>query len=350
MTQIVQTDGWREQHFLANRDTVPYTFPVKTPIRIIQLASLALALSSFTATMFFFSRLVSGVGVATKYEIRSQHFLLFVPTYRSNFYSQLEKGARTRAEQLNASISVYTLDNRGIALSAAIAMKPDGVIVCPGGDDPKMVATLVGIRSAGIPVVLANHSIKSDLPWTWVGANAYEYGKKLGSRFPPDNQNRKKIAIVYSEKNPSLMADQDLLEMGIFSVHHPSALKIIPLETGRNPRDAERAVWEHLKKHPDTDWFVFTDAGDTLAGAQAIIDLNLVGKIRISGFGIQGELSPYIEKGIIESCLYIDPLAIGAGAVSSLAELQETGFTSSTVDIGVQLFERSLATIPERLP
>jgi len=82
---------------------------------------------------------------------------------------------------------------------------------------------------------------------------------------------------------------------------------------------------------------VFTDPEDTIAAAQTLVDLNLVGQIQIIGFGSDPGVTENLRKGIISASVVINSERIGYQAVYSLAALRTTGYTSASIDTGIEI-------------
>ena len=89
---------------------------------------------------------------------------------------------------------------------------------------------------------------------------------------------------------------------------------------------------------------VFTDERDTVAGSQALIDLNLVGRVAVVGSGSGPAVAEYVRKGIVTGSVAADPRLIGAEAIRILAELSGSGYASSSVDTGLAVVSRENLT------
>ena len=219
----------------------------------------------------------------------------------------------------------------------------DGIIVCPNLDDSVMAEKLEKLRQDSIPTVLINHNIPADQPWPFIGTNNFDLGKKAGSLAMREQSGGIHLAVVYSEKSPAIYAERELVEMGISGILGSRLVSpILGRKTDLNPRDAEKIVYQLVRSEPELTTILFTDSNETLAGTQALIDLNLVGRIQIIGFGDEIAIREYVERGIVVASLVVNPERIGFQAVKSLAELCASGYTSTSVDIGIDVIAREL--------
>ena len=161
-----------------------------------------------------------------------------------------------------------------------------------------------------------------------------------------------RLAVVYSDKSPGIYGERELVEMGITAaLGERLAAPITGFRTNLNPLDAEallsrlfragNAASAGARASADFNTIIFTDANDTIAAAQTLIDLNMVGRVQIIGFGGDPAVQENIRKGVIACSLAINPERIGYEAVRSLAELHLTGYTSTAIDTGIEIIDLS---------
>lgn len=311
---------------------------VKLFVKLVLLLSGALALFSFGMSALLVQDLLRKVPTHETQQKLEHHFSLYVPDNRNPYYSELVAGARKGAAECHAALSVHQISFVGQDLRMACWSGVDGVIVCPDLDDTIVSRNLEKLRADKIPVVLANHNIPADQPWPFVGTNNFDFGKKAGLVVRPPVSGGVRLAVVYSDKSPAIYAERELVEMGISSaLGNRMASAIASLKTDTNPRAAEETVYQLVRSRPDITAILFTDSTDTLAGTQTLIDLNLVGRIQIIGCGSDPEILSYIKKGIISASIVISPELVGYRAVLSLAELCGAGYTSNSVDTGIDM-------------
>jgi ribose transport system substrate-binding protein len=123
------------------------------------------------------------------------------------------------------------------------------------------------------------------------------------------------------------------------------AAPIAGFKTNLNPLDAEALLSRLFRggnpsaQGSDFNTIIFTDANDTIAAAQTLIDMNLVGRVQGIGFGSDPGVQENIRKGIIACSLYTNPERIGYEAVRSLAALRLTGYTSTSIDTGIEIID-----------
>ncbi len=270
-----------------------------------------------------------------------RHFALYLPQNKTAYFSEIMNGALKSASENGAALSVHALDQSGDALKMAAYSGLDGIVVCPDLDDEVIFKSLSFLTANGLPLVLVNHNIPAEQPWPFVGTNNFDLGRKVAQLITTLDRGDLRLAIVYSDKSPAIFAERELVEMGIHAVlSRKLSGPIQGFRTDLNPRDAEKVTYRIVRSMPEVNVIVFTDLNDTLAGTQALIDLNLVGRVHVMGFGGDQTIVDSIKKGIITGSIVVNPSLMGYQSVRSLAELASSGYTSTSVDTGIDVISQ----------
>ncbi len=271
-------------------------------------------------------------------EPREYHVALFLPATPSMFFDRVVAGATEAAGAQGVAISVHPIDVASPEFPLARHSGIDGVIIYPSYPEERLRPLLEQLDSVGIPVVLIEHGVADEWPWSFVGTNSFDLGRRMGelaAEALPDPVN---LALVYSEKSPGVASERELVELGInTTMGRRLAGPVLRKQTGLNPLDAENLTYRILRDEPHVNVLVFTDPADTLAAVQVIIDLNLVGRVQVIGFGMTETIQNYLDQGILAATIVVNPRQIGADSVRVLAGLIREGYSPGYVDTGVQV-------------
>ncbi|MDR2478990.1 MAG: substrate-binding domain-containing protein [Treponema sp.] len=276
------------------------------------------------------------------------HFALYLPDNRNSFFTGIIAGAEQAAAEFNAAVSVHSIEPVKNELEMALYTGIDGAVVCPYLDDNLARRQLDRLGSRQIPTVIINHNIPNDQPWPFIGTNNFDVGRRLGLAAGGINEGPIRLAVVYSDKSPGFYGERELVEMGITAaLGDRLAAPVAGFRTNLNPLDAEALLLRLFRGGSpgggrgtaDFNIIIFTDSNDTIAAAQTLIDLNMVGRVQIIGFGKDPAVQENIRKGIIACSLVINPERIGYEAVRSLAALRITGYTSTSIDTGIEIID-----------
>jgi ribose transport system substrate-binding protein len=269
------------------------------------------------------------------------HFSLYLPDNRNSFFTGIIEGAEQAAAEMNAAISIHSIDPVKNELEMASYTGVDGVIVCPYLEDALARRQLDKLGQRQIPVVLINHNVPNDQPWPFIGTNNFDVGRRIGALSGNISDAPIRLAMVYSDKAPGIYGERELVEMGISAaLGGRLAAPITGFRTNLNPLDAEELLYRLFRSNPDINTIVFTDSNDTIAAAQTLVDMNLVGRVQVIGFGADPGIEDNIRKGVISSSIVINPERIGYEAVRSLTALRRTGYTAASIDTGIEIIDR----------
>lgn len=275
-------------------------------------------------------------------EKRTHHIAVFLPEPSSLFYERVRKGASEAARRHDTALSFHPVGASSPEFTLARYTGIDGAIIHPGLDTKQIRRRLEEFDRAGISIVLIEHGVADNSPWAFVGTNNFDVGRKIGetilslSSKPSDETER--IAIVYSDKSPSMSSEAELIELGLTTVlngRRPAS--IARRRTGVNPLDAENLTYQILRNEPELSTLIFTDTNDTLAAIQVIIDLNLVGHLDVIGFGITDAIRDYLDRGVLAATIVVNPELIGAEAVRVMTSLIRDGYSPGYIDTGAEI-------------
>ncbi|MDR1353004.1 MAG: substrate-binding domain-containing protein [Treponema sp.] len=298
-----------------------------------------LSLGTFLGSLYLVRNLYIQSAPETAAAI-NYHFSLYLPDNRNSFFTGIIEGAEQAASEMNAAISIHSIDPVKNELEMASYTGVDGVIVCPYLEDALARRQLDKLGQ--IPVVIINHNIPNDQPWPFIGTNNFDVGRRIGMLSGNAGDAPIRLAMVYSDKSPGIYGERELVEMGIAAaLGRRLAAPITGFRTNLSPLDAEELLYRLFRSNPEINTIVFTDSSDTIAAAQTLVDMNLVGRVQVIGFGADLVIEENIRKGVIASSIVINPERIGYEAVQSLAALRRTGYTAASVDTGIKIIDRN---------
>jgi len=317
---------------------------VKFLVRLGLISFGLLAAAAFSLSLFQVRGLLIQ-GNADPAGVPQYHFSLYLPENRDAFFSEVIRGAERAAEESSAVLSIHSIEPFRNELEMASYTGIDGVVVCPYLEDQEARRLLDRLTARRIPVVLINHNIPNGQPWPFIGTNNFDVGRKMGTIAGRGSGARPgkdpvRLAVVYSDKSPGIFAERELVEMGITAaLGDRLSAPILGLKTSRNPLGAEEMLYQLLRTNPQINTIIFTDANDTKAAAQVLIDMNLVGRVQLVGFGSDPLIQGFIRKGIVAGSIIVDPDRIGYSAIKALVDLKSGGYTSTSVDTGVEILD-----------
>lgn len=314
--------------------------PVVRTLLAVVFVLFGVSLAQSVSRLLTLSGVVAGPGDSGI--TRSRHVSVFLPEPTTLFFDQIRRGVSSAADRYDMAVSFHPIGPDVPEFMFAEYSGIDGAIIYPYLEDPStMLERIERLDEFGISVVLIERDVADDWPWTFVGTNNFEMGRRIGRHLSANDANSR-VVVVYSDKSPAVASEKELIELGITSVMEDQLdVPIMRRQTGLNPLDAEALTYQLLRSDPPATSLVFTDNNDTLAALQVIIDLNLVGEVRVIGFGVSETIMDYLDRGVLDATIAVNPERIGVDAARVLAELIETGNAPGYVDTGVDVIRGS---------
>lgn len=311
---------------------------MKTIPRLLLAAVFLLFAFALTRSITTMASLTEAVAVRSgSGGARALHVAVFLPEQDTIFFQELRRGVRSVADDYDIAITFHPIGSDAPEFRHARYSGIDGAIIYPYLPETEMLLRLEELDEAGIPVVLIEQDVADDWPWTFVGTNNFEMGRRIGARLA-ERTEHEQIVVVYSDKSPAVAAEKELIELGMTTtMGERLGAPISRRQTGLNPLDAEALTYQLLRSGSGISALVFTDTDDTLAALQAIINLNLVGEVQVVGFGVTDAIMDYLDRGVLNATIAVNPQRVGIESVRVLSELIQTGNAPGYVDTGVEV-------------
>ncbi len=314
--------------------------------KIIKILALLFGIS-FVALLFFSVRLLLQSPFVSDNntnpaEVMKYHYAFFLPAEESSFFNSLKDGAIAAASTRNCAISFLSIDSDPLSFEMARYSGFDGFGLYLYEKDRSKIQYLSEILGEGIPVVQIENEIILGSDSFFIGTNNFDVGKGIGQLALDTGIDNLNMVLVYSKKSPGVMSDRNLVEMGLKTVLGDKLSGLTTKVTSMNLLDTGMLAYDLLKKEPSVDIIVLTDPNDTLMTVQAIIDMNLVGMVRIIGFGENETITSYIDKGVLLGSIVRNPYRIGFSTVMALKELSTNGYTSAYADTGITILSGNM--------
>ncbi len=309
--------------------------------KIIKILALLFGIS-FIVLLFFSVRLLLQSPFVSENnknaaEEKMYHYAFFLPAENSSYFSRLKEGAIEAAESRGCAISFHSIDSDPLSFEMARYSGFDGFGLYLYEKDRSKLQYVSEILKEGFPVVQIENEIIQGTDSIFIGTNNFDVGKGIGQLALDTGIDKLNMVLVYSKKSPGVLSDRNLVEMGLKTVLGNKLSVLNTEETSLNPLATGMLAYDLLRKDPSIDIIALTDANDTLMTVQTIIDMNLVGKVQIIGFGEHETIKSYIEKGVLLGSIVRNPYRIGFSTVMALKELNTNGYTSAYADTGITI-------------
>jgi len=274
------------------------------------------------------------------YDKYKYHFVIITQQKNDVFWNKVEEGARSAAKDLEVAIQCISSEHVDIQheidfLEMAIASRVDGIITHVPEED-KLSPIIDKAVERDIPVITIDTDAPKSKRISYVGANNYASGEKAAQELLKEMPENAVIAIIaenYKSSRQNMMiqgfidklAEQKVEIKKIIDVYNSDAMEAM---------DKTQLL---INSDPDVNVLFCTNSVYTIGAARAIVDLNLVGKIKIIGFGDHPEIRRLVEKKVISTIVVQDPYLMGKLAVQNMNDYKNGKQISEFINTGVKV-------------
>lgn len=255
------------------------------------------------------------------------HLQILVQNTDEYFWQYFKDGARNASDEMNVYTEFVPIDQKDgevvkDAVEKGIYGGVSGIALKPA-DALGTREIAKEAKAKGIPLLIyENDSYNiSDVPI--VGSNSYTIGTMAGTMGATAIGNGKKAVIIMNEAGEE--GDISYRNLSIQGIAEAFSLKgNIEIEEiytlKQNMFEAEKVTYSIISKHKDVNLIICLDEKSTPGVAQVLVDNNLVGDIKLVGYGSMPLTLDYVERGVIYGTVCPNAYEIGYYTVKQLAQ------------------------------
>lgn len=268
------------------------------------------------------------------------HFVIITQQKNDIFWNKVEEGARSAAKDLQIAIQCIGSEHVDIQqeidfLELAIASRVDGIITHVPEED-KLAPVINKAVERNIPVITIDTDAPKSKRISYVGANNYATGEKAAQELLKDMPENAVIAIIaenYKSSRQNMMIQGFIDKLAEKEIEIKKVIDVYNSDT----MEAMDKTQLLINSDPDVNVLFCTNSVSTIGAARAIVDLNLVGKIKIIGFGNHPEIRRLVEKKVISTIVVQDPYLMGKLAVQNMNDYKNGKQISEFINTGVKV-------------
>ncbi len=267
------------------------------------------------------------------------------------FWKSVHAGALKASRELDVDIvwkGPLKEDDREAQIAVVedfITRGVDGIVLAPLDDTALRVPVSDAVH-AGIPVVLFDSDLKSDLQTSLVATDNTVGGRKAGEYLASRLQGKGRVAMLrYAEGSASTMQrEQGFME----AIGAEPGLEVVSANqyggaTTETAYQASENLLAPLKQEDGSlalDGLFCPNESTTFGMLRALQDAGLAGKVHFVGFDSSAKLVEALEKGQLDGLVLQDPVNMGYLAVKTLVQHLRGQSVPTRLDTGSTLVTR----------
>ena len=312
--------------------------------KLVALIIIFIIILAVTAVYLTFAgREINTANVEEDYDNFRYHFVIITQQKNDVFWNKVEEGARSAAKDLKVAIQCIGSEHVDARqeidfLELAIASRVDGIITHVSEED-KFVPVINKAVERDIPVITIDTDAPKSKRISYVGANNYAVGEKAANELLKEIPENTVVGIISenhksSQQNMMIqgfvdkLAEEEVEIKKIIDVYYSDVMEVV---------DKTQLL---INSDPDINILYCTSSVSTIGAARAVVDLNLVGKIKIIGFGDHPEIRRLVEKEVISAVVVQEPYLMGKLAVENMNNYKNGRHISEFINTGVKVVSR----------
>lgn len=286
----------------------------------------------------------------TAVEDPKYHLQLIIQNTNANFWTSFEKGARVAQAEFGAYTEFVTLeqmnvDNLREAIEMGVNAGVDGIAL-QAADSEQTRLMVEDAKKQGVAILTYenNSNIVSETPM--VGTNSYTLGNYAGNMAVEASDGQADVAVVINnagntgeEVYNSLIIEGIKNAFGAYGMMNLSDSNIYTIDA--DMFEAEKVASAIINSTNRPDLIICMDEKCTPGIAQILVDNNMVGDIKLVGYGISALTLDYIDHGVIYGTICPDAHEIGYETVKQLVQSLNGEQISDKVDTGLYTINKS---------
>ena len=330
--------------------------------RIIVIAGILVMLFLTLVTSSYYQNVLRKAGAEGAEDGRAyhSHYVMIVEDSDMPFWQDVYEGTSDAAREMDALVelmgkSLSSQTDMESLMDMAIASKVDGIILEYTGGY-RMDERIKAAGEAGIPVVTVLKDAPNSSRISFVGVNDYQLGRQYGEQIlklvPGDKETAEVMVLLHDRENSSSQSQifEQINNMLVTSPETSGRVNVTQenmRSTGKVDADETiRNIFFRQEGVPDV--LVCTEAVETEAAYQAMIDYNKVGEIQIFGYYTSDQIREAVRTGNIPVTLVIDTEQMGHYCVLALEEYLKDGHVNSFYSVDLRFVTRDNVDLLEK--
>ncbi|MDF2987041.1 MAG: substrate-binding protein [Eubacterium sp.] len=269
----------------------------------------------------------------------------------ADYYSVVKMGAEAAGKEFNVDVTYDGPENEK-DIEKQIKMVDDAInekynaIVLAAADYNKLAPVVEKAANQNIPVIIIDSQLNSDRIKGFIGTDNLDAGIELGNTLISRVGTNCKIAVMNFIKGA---ASSDSREKGVYQIinGYPQIKVVSNMYSNSDEAHAYALTKELVRKTPDLDAIVCTNAYGAVGTARAIDDEKLSGKIKIIGLDSTPEQVEFLEKGVIEALVIQNPFNMGYLGVRYAIDAINNKPVPASFNTGLTIIDKDNMYLPE---
>lgn len=257
---------------------------------------------------------------STSHAAERLYIALISKGFQHQFWQAVKLGAEQAARDFGVDItfegpeSESQVDRQIDMLQAALSRRPDAIALA-ALDSRAVIPLLEQAQAAGIPVVGFDSGVDSDIPVTTAATDNVAAAALAADKMAELIGYSGEVALIVHDQTSRTGIDRRDGFVNRIREAYPD-IRIVDIQYGGGDHlrstDLAKAI---LQAHPNLKGFFGANEGSAIGVVNAVMELNLAGKVAVIGYDSGRLQMEAIRSGVMAGAITQNPIGIGYEAV-----------------------------------
>ncbi|MDF2587688.1 MAG: sugar transporter substrate-binding protein [Anaerocolumna sp.] len=255
------------------------------------------------------------------------HLQVIIQNTDEYFWNSFREGAQVAAEELGVYVEFVAITQNSTdllkeAVEKGVNAGVDGIALQPA-DSEETKNMLDEAKNQGVAMITYENDSFTIPDTPMVGSNSFSLGNFAGDMAVKASDGRGNVVVILNESGEqSDVSYRNLIIQGIVeSFSRYSTINITDIYTiDKEMFEAEKVASTIVSNNEKVDLIICLDERSTPGIAQVLVDNNMVGDIKLVGYGIAPQTLDYIKRGVIYGTVCPNSYEIGYDTVKQLTQ------------------------------
>ncbi|MDF2951663.1 MAG: sugar transporter substrate-binding protein, partial [Anaerocolumna sp.] len=255
------------------------------------------------------------------------HLQILIQDTDEYFWTLFKEGAKAAEEELGLYVEfVPVSQNNTTTLRSVVEMGTNaGVdgIALQAADSQETIDIINTAKEQGVDIITFENGNYIIPETPMVGSNNYNIGSIAGNMAVSSVSGKGEVVVIINDAGTeSDIPYQNLIIQGIIdSFSRYSTINISKVYTlNKDMFEVEKIVSNLMDDTKQTNLILCLDESSTPGVAQVLVDNNMVGDIKLIGYGVMPQTVDYIKRGVIYGTVVPNSYEIGYQTVKQLTK------------------------------
>ncbi len=292
-----------------------------------------------TSILLFAMALVILFAVGPKALAKDLYVAVISKGFQHEFWQTVKLGSDTAAKELGIRVTFEgPSDETKIAeqinmVENAITKKADAILLA-ALDTEALIPVVQKANRMGIPVVMFDSNINSDIPLSFVATDNKAAGALAAEKLGMILGGKGKVGIVAHNAGTSTAQQRRDGFIQNMKARYPGIKLLKAVYSDGDHQKAMDKATDMMQANPDLAAIYATNEGSAIGVATAVEAKGKVGKVKVVGFDSSEAEIGFLKDGVVEGFVVQNPFNMGYLGVKALVDVLNKKSIQSRIDTG----------------